>query len=208
MADASGALIGSTFGGLGAGIGAVVNSAIAGPALSENLAKESISEEEKIDINAYVIASEGELGELHNVILSELEAENPDLYNQNLSIEEMTEFVVEKFKEHGYDVSDTDTEGVSNELKVVFDKTDFDSEEEMFAYYQDKMPAYENEIEIIKDFADNVEELGVYDPVFIGEYADGFKSVINESQLPFEKRNVLIKAIDVEANSTVLWRIE
>lgn len=202
-ADASGALVGGAVGGgVGAIFGAVLNSAVAGPAMASTRAIST-----QVEINAYTTVSEEGIGHLHNQILSEIETENPGIYNQAISYDAMANLIIAKMQKYGYVISETDKNTLLKKAENIVPKTDFDTMDQLSVHYQKVLPEFSNEFSIIKDFVLNVEEISD-DKELVKEYSNGYQLIISSSKLPEPKKQELIPCIDVAANSAVLWEVD
>lgn len=203
-ADASGALIGgSVGGGVGAIFGAVLNSALAGPAMAaETRAVLSV-----VDVNSFVTVSEGGIGYLHNTILSEIEAEHPGIYNENVDANYLASLIVEKMEKYGYYISTSEQTVLINKALSIVPKVEFETIDQLTSHYQQVLPQFSNEMNVIQDFVVNVEDISD-DIELVKAYTEGYQKVVAVSNLPEPKKLELKSSLDVAANSAVLWEVD
>lgn len=238
LADASGALIGSSAGPVGAIFGAIFNSAVAGPAIGEELEATtyittrpdmahvtdsgscSASTSDKTTSttvegdptsasteSAPVAVSATGIGYLHNLILTEIEIENPGIYNQGTSLEALGNLIVEKMKKYGYSISESDKRALMNKSDKVVPKQVYTTEDELVSHYRNVLPEFAPEMRVIQNFACNVEAIS-NDSELVKAYANGFEKVISASSLPESAKADLLPCIEVAANSAVLWEVQ
>lgn len=208
-ADATGAYIGGALlGPAGAIGGAVINSALAGSAINESMNMASPSTNEFIVARPYQITSEKGIGYLHNLIISNIEKENPGIYNQSISAEEMSKLVMNQMKAYNYPISDEDMTQLVNKAKEVLPTTVIESTDELIQHYKNLLPEYSTELNLLGDFIDYIEPIA-HDPLLIKEYYNGYKETIYSSPfLRIEQVQRALLGIEVAASSAVLWNIQ
>lgn len=220
-ADASGALMGSSFGYIGAIFGAIFNSAVAGEAIGEQFdattyttqdpystpGEPQITTADEIPYSATtsaVAVSDTGIGYLHNLILTEIEIEHPGIYEQGSSLENLGNLIVEKMEKYGFSISESDKQMLMDKSDRVVPKQVYSTDDELVSHYTTALPEFASEMHVIQNFACNVEEIS-NDTELVKAYATGFQEVISASSLPEATKADLLPCIEVAANSAVLW---
>ena len=236
FADASGALLGSRFGGLGALFGAIYSSAIAGPVYSalDNEFQEILpmpiepiepidslvsplynvtTPEEPIEdeygcIRPYVTVTPIGTGYLHNMILSKIDEKHPNILECIESADLIAEYVVDEMAcGYGYDLPNSTKDLLIQKVDSM-NMVDVDwGYDDIVTYVASLAPEYRNEFAIIEDFVANVEPLGGRVANIQG-YLAGYLQIVNASNLTDEQKQILTTCIEVAANSAVLWVVK
>ncbi len=236
FADASGALFGSYFGGGGALFGAIFNSVVAGSVFSamdneyvgvQPMPIEPIEpmepilnplndvgtpedpiEEEYVYIRPYVTVTTDGAGYLHNMIISKIDENYPDVLKNIGSTDLIAGYIADEMEsEYGYTISDSTKEMLIQKVDSV-NNVDIDWEYDyMVARVNSLLPEYENELAVIEDFVENVEPMGGR-VVNVQNYLSGYLQIINNSNLTDEQKQTLRMCIEIAANSAVLWVVE
>lgn len=202
-ADAIGAavgLIGGPEGSLVLGIGASIGAA-ASSSTNSIIPTESLTRSERF------ITTEG-VGYMHNLIISNIEKENPGIYNQPLSNEKIAELLSHKFKNMNIPISDEVIKTNLSQVTQITPHSEFESIEELMQYYQSILPEHSSVVNVLEDFIEHIDPI-IDNTEAIKSYYEGYKETIKTStSILYQDMEKMLVAIDVAANSAVLWNIQ
>lgn len=176
-------------------------------AYSPDLDKESpippIYEQITSDGYVRVINFEGNnFGSMHNSIISEMYEEDENILSRPHSyvVDKMIECVEEK----GFHVSEDITQGIMDQLNK--DMESCEDLESTIAVFKTHYPDFSNVLDIIQDFVQNASSCSSESQ--LDEYVRGYLSIVAESDLSQQDKEVLSSAIEVSANSILLWCVQ
>lgn len=145
---------------------------------------------------------ENQMGNLHNKIIADLYKENDNLLNYSTS--NLINEVASGLEKEGYQVTDENKQDITNLInKDMSECEDLESTTIKFQYYY---PEYTEIFEIIENFIQNASSCTSEAQLY--EYSKGYLDIINNSSLPAENKNIIISALDIAANSILLWCIK
>lgn len=142
------------------------------------------------------------IGNLHNKIIADLYKEDNDLLNHSIST--LINETAGSLEKEGYEVTNEIKQNIINLTnKDMSECEDLESTTIKFQYYY---PEYTEIFRIIEDFVQNASSCTSEAQLY--EYANGYLNVVNNSNLPTENKNIIVSALDIAANSILLWCIE
>lgn len=224
MADASGALFGSAFGGWGALFGGIFSSAVAGPVLAQEplLVDSPMMDDRPIrtyidtyvepelnsisGINEYQVVTNSGIGYLHNTILSDINTKHPNIFSLQPSTKTMSELVAVEMKERNYSIPESEKQIIINKIESIIPAATASSTVDPATLLKSIYPELSNELSVINDFAANAEHLAK-NISLLQEYLNGYLQGIENSGLTAEQKEALKASIEVAANSAVLWNV-
>lgn len=146
------------------------------------------------------------IGYLHNIILNELEEENPGGGKQNLSSTELMNLLIPKMEKYGYVLTEDEKVQIINDAITTAPTIDaMVSPETVILHYKKVVPKYIDKLEILEIYAIGVSELPENT---IPKYTNGYAKIIIDSDLPEQEKEVLVGSVLVGGNSAILWNIE
>lgn len=206
--DCCGAVAGGRYGGfIGMLVGAVVGSATVAYLFDRPM----YAATEKygsftIQANAFSPQYEGieNIGYLHNEILSEIEMENPAIFEKTTSYDELLTAISNKMKERNLLLSSEQNIKILNEISAIIPNKDVLIDNETFiSHVSSVRPQYAQQCEVIKRYVATAEVLPKEN---VKEYTEGYVRVVERSDLSIEEQQVLISSVVVGGNSTLLWK--
>ena len=204
-ADAVGAIVGlrgGIHGSIVVGVGASIAAAF------QSSSTNSISITDNSFTNSYQFVTNEGVGYLHNVIISEIEKENPGIYARPISEEELCNLLFSKITKYNLSMSKEDIRIAIRQAIQIVPDDNFESTEALMQYYKESIPGYNIEFNILGDFVDHVEPI-IDNPKAVKDYYEGYKKTISSNvSLRVETQMNAILAIEVAANSAVLWNIK
>ncbi len=162
--------------------------------------------EGEISVNHYVVVTNQGVGYLHNQILSKIDEDTPNIFNSHVSINSMTETIIDEMEDYNYTVPQSLKTSIINETNLVFENIDEVKNGDVTTYFQTLFPEDANDLDIIDDFVDSVTLLT--NMADIQSYLSGYLQTIQNSNLTNEEKEKLTIAIEVAANSSVLWEVQ
>ena len=132
---------------------------------------------------------------MHNEILSEIELENPTIFEKTTSYDELLTAISNKMEERNLLLSSEQKIEVQNE-NVLLDNETF------ISHVSSVRPQYAQQCEVIERYVTTAEVLPEEN---IKEYTEGYVRVVERSDLSIEEQQVLISSVVVGGNSTLLW---
>lgn len=205
--DCCGAVAGGKYGGfIGMLLGAVVGSAT----VAYLLERQSYTATEKCEsftVQAYAFCPQYEgldsIGYLHNEILSEIEMENPAIFEKTTSYDELLTAISNKMEERNLLLSSEQKIEVQNEISAIVPNENVLLDNETFiSHVSSVRPQYAQQCEVIERYVTTAEVLPEEN---IKEYTEGYVRVVERSDLSIEEQQVLISSVVVGGNSTLLW---
>lgn len=173
------------------------------PNLDEEMPLPPINEAVTYDGYVRVINFEGNnFGSMHNSIISEIYKEDEDILSKPCS------YIVDKtiacVEERGLHVSKNIRQDVIEQLNK--DMKGCEDLESIIALFKTYYPDYSNILDVIQDFVQNASSCTSESQ--LDEYVRGYLSIIAESDLSQQDKEILSSAIEVSANSILLWCVQ
>lgn len=205
--DCCGAVAGGKYGGfIGMLLGALAGSATVAYLLEHQRSTATIECESFVVQDCAVCPQyEGldSIGYLHNEILSEIELENPAIFEKTTSYDELLIVISKKMEERNLQLSNEQKIGIHNEISAMMPNEDVLLDNETFVSHINSVrPQYAQQCEVIERYVGTAEILPKEN---IKEYTEGYIRVVEQSDLNIEEQQVLISSVVVGGNSTLLW---
>lgn len=108
---------------------------------------------------------------------------------------------------NGYYISTSEQTVLINKALSIVPKVEFETIDQLTSHYQQVLPQFSNEMNVIQDFVVNVEDISD-DIELVKAYTEGYQKVVAVSNLPEPKKLELKSSLDVAANSAVLWEVD
>lgn len=205
--DCCGAVAGGKYGGfIGMLLGAIVGSATVAY-LIEHRSYTATAKCESFVVQDYAFCTQYEgldsIGYLHNEILSEIELENPAIFEKTTSYDELLKTISDKMEERNLQLSNEQKTGIYNEISIIMPNENVLLDNEIFiSHINSVRPQYAQQCEVIERYVATAEILPEEN---IKEYTEGYIRVVEQSDLNINEQQILISSVVVGGNSTLLW---
>lgn len=157
----------------------------------------------QVTIQPFAAVTRSGAGYLHNTIISQTEQKHPGAINTD-NIELLSTYMATEIKDLGYTISEEEQAECIQAVQNVHNVTKDASDAASLAILQEQYPEYSEAFEIIDDFAIHVSRYAS-NLEQVQEYLAGYLAIIESSNLTPEEKETLKSAIEVVANSAVLW---
>ncbi|MGM9736725.1 MAG: hypothetical protein ACI3ZL_09975 [Candidatus Cryptobacteroides sp.] len=144
------------------------------------------------------------LGEIHNLILEEIYEENPDCFStftESQIIAAIQQKIANYYPNENIPSSAVDIDDTKNLVNVILNPDLTITQ--VFDNVRLKLPSKVNEINVIEQYCATVSAID--DNEVVIQYTDGFRTVVDESDIADDSKDNIKSTVSVVGNSRLLW---